>query len=170
MRREADLESSSFYRGASYVLTKKIAGEWFKIAAALEKKGKLGALKTYKGQTTRAERLVFDDWRERKSPPLHHLPPFCCWKVRYSVDGGNRSYGKELLAEFRWGSLQYVCWQSLLSIVTIIMQMMGNYHEGSLSLANGYIYVAMIRKFSQAYALYTLVLFYQGCKKLLTLG
>ena len=45
--------------------------------------------------------------------------------------------------------------------------MMRCYHEGSLSLSNGYVYVAFCRNISQSWALYTLLIFYKQTRQLL---
>ena len=132
----------------------------------------LGGIKTYKGQSSRAERLLQEDFdtraaivekkkfwcggRNGDNALPRHVVPFCCirWRSPNTNPDKNKkpvygSYGSQLLKSFRWGALQYVCIQSLRAAVTVVLQLRGEYHEGSLSLKFGYFYVAFIRNLSQ---------------------
>ena len=46
-----------------------------------------------------------------------------------------------------------------MSIINLVLQLTGNFHEGDLSLKSGYLYVVSVRSLSQTWALYCLVLF-----------
>ena len=85
--------------------------------------------------------------------PLHKMKP---WKQ-----------GDEFLHRCRVGVLQYVAWQSFSALFAFIMERYDNFHEGSFSPSHGYIYVLVIKSFSQAWALYCLVYFEHSCAKLL---
>lgn len=49
-----------------------------------------------------------------------------------------------------------------MSLVNLVLELTGNFHEGDLSFSYGYVYVAIIRNLSQCWALYCLVLFYHA--------
>ena len=85
--------------------------------------------------------------------PLHKMKP---WKQ-----------GDDFLHRCRVGVLQYVAWQSFSALFAFIMEKNHNFHEGSFSPSHGYIYVLVIKSFSQAWALYCLVYFEHSCAKLL---
>jgi hypothetical protein len=161
---------------------------WRELALRVKVLRFMGALRKYKGQSYRAESLVLDHWKDNNYEPLRHLPPLCCFKVqitdkypkdpqiqqRFSKASWDNSQiardtmGRHFLHYFRQGTLQYVSVQCVLSILTIIMQTQGTYHEGSLSPRSGYLYVAFVRNLSQSWALYTLLIFYKQTRKLLS--
>eukprot|EP01052_Picozoa_sp_SAG31_P045812 SAG31_NODE_8520_length_1437_cov_1.156203_2_plen_281_part_01 len=55
-----------------------------------------------------------------------------------------------------------------MSIVNLILQLTGHFHEGDLSLKSGYFYVTIVRSLSQTWALYCLVLFYHATAEMLS--
>ena len=81
--------------------------------------------------------------------PLHKLKP---WKQ-----------GIEFLHRCRVGVLQYVACQVFSSIFSFISERNGSFHEGSLDPGYGYFWVAMLKSFSQGWALWCLVYFEHSC-------
>jgi hypothetical protein len=85
-----------------------------------------------------------------------HLPPLCC--VRPWV--GARFIRLTLI-----GTLQYVPASLLVMTVSLITWFTGQYKEGEVSYDTSWVYCAVITNCSQMWALYCLVLFYQGTKE-----
>jgi len=85
-----------------------------------------------------------------------HLPPLCCvkpWK------------GAKFVRLTLIGTLQYVPCSLFVMALSISTWFAGAYHEGNVALNDSYIYSVVIMNFSQMWALYCLVLFYQGTKE-----
>ncbi len=97
----------------------------------------IGGLRKYKGQTTRAERLVETDWVRRgkedgleRGAPLYHLFPCCCIQTGKIWGGPNIANGAEFLNTCKRGVIQYVSLQSLLALLTYVLQANNMYHAG----------------------------------------
>ena len=86
--------------------------------------------------------------------------PFSCFMKPWAKGG-------VFLQKCRSGVLQYVAYSSSMSIVNLLLDLTDNFHEGDLSLKYGYVYIVLIRSFSQGWALYCLVLFYHTTADLL---
>lgn len=91
-----------------------------------------------------------------KGKVTKHLPPLCC--VRPWV--GARFVRLTLI-----GTLQYVPASLLVMTVSLITWFTGQYKEGEVSYDTSWVYCAVITNCSQMWALYCLVLFYQGTKE-----
>jgi hypothetical protein len=65
------------------------------------------------------------------------------------------------------GVLQYVPVTIVGALLGFFLQMFGAYREGNISLSSGWLYLVIVRNFSQMVALYSLVLFYRGTTDLL---
>lgn len=87
--------------------------------------------------------------------PLHRLP---VWEQ-----------GVVFLHKCRVGVLQYVAVQCFCAIAGFFLQHWYRdfYREGSMSPEHGYFYLAMLKNFSQCWALYCLVYFEHSCMELL---
>ncbi|KAJ6232624.1 organic solute transporter-related [Anaeramoeba flamelloides] len=69
-----------------------------------------------------------------------------------------------LLQMFR-GTLQFVILIPVCSIVALLLNACGLYHEGDLSLRYGYFWIELIYNFSVSLSLYCLVLFYKATNR-----
>lgn len=72
--------------------------------------------------------------------------------------------GRQFLIECKWGTLQYVLVMNVCSVIVWICEICEVYHEGEFRLKSGYAYVSIVKNFSQCWALYCLVLFYQATR------
>jgi len=77
------------------------------------------------------------------------------------------SYNISFLRFCKQGTLQFCLFKPILSIVVIILQAWGKYHDGNWSPDEGYLYTTLIYNFSISVALYALFLFYSATKELL---
>ena len=75
------------------------------------------------------------------------------------------SPGAELLRKCKYGVLQYVVIKNMLALVVFILETLNLYDEGHFDWKKGYGYISIINMFSQAWALYCLVLFYNVTKE-----
>ena len=85
-------------------------------------------------------------------PAQQHLFPFCWFPP---LPGG-----RIFLHKIKHGILQYTIVRPLTTIVALLSQLMGIYHEGSYSLASTYLYLFLVNNISQMIAMYCLVIFY----------
>jgi hypothetical protein len=65
------------------------------------------------------------------------------------------------------GVLQYVPVACFCAVMASTLELLGGYHEAQISLHYGWFYLCLLRNLSQFVALYCLVMFYSGAKKLL---
>ena len=65
------------------------------------------------------------------------------------------------------GVLQYVPVACFCAAMATVLELLGVYHEAKISLKSGWLYLVILRNLSQFVALYSLVMFYHGSKKLL---
>jgi len=85
-----------------------------------------------------------------------HLPPLCCvrpWK------------GAQFVRLTLIGTLQYVPASIFVMALSLSTWFAGVYHEGKVSYNTSWVYCAVVTNCSQMWALYCLVLFYQGTKE-----
>lgn len=75
------------------------------------------------------------------------------------------SPGAELLRKCKYGVLQYVVIKNMLALVVFILETLNLYDEGHFDWKKGYGYISVVSMFSQAWALYCLVLFYNVTKE-----
>ena len=69
--------------------------------------------------------------------------------------------GRRVFAHMKRCSLQYVFVKPTLSLIAILLQLLGLYHPGSLSIKYGYFWIAFILNVSAAIAVYFIFLFYE---------
>jgi len=77
------------------------------------------------------------------------------------------SYNISFLRFCKQGTLQFCFFKPVLSIVVIILQAWGKYHDGNWAPGEGYLYTTLIYNISISVALYALFLFYSATKELL---
>ena len=107
-------------------------------------------------------------------PMIHHKMPVKLlekaglikpWKME-SVD----ARGQPVSPFYRvttLGVLQYVPVACFCAAMATVLELLGVYHEAKISLKSGWLYLVILRNLSQFVALYSLVMFYHGSKKLL---
>jgi len=78
-----------------------------------------------------------------------------------------QSYNIGFLRFCKQGTLQFCFFKPVLSIVVIILQAWGKYHEGRWKVSEGYLYTTLIYNISISVALFALFLFYSATKELL---
>ena len=72
--------------------------------------------------------------------------------------------GKRVFVHIKRCSLQYVFVKPTLTAVAILLQMLGKYHEGSLSIRYGFLWITLMLNISAALAFYFIFLFYELIK------
>jgi hypothetical protein len=87
------------------------------------------------------------------------------WDMQ-SVDGQENPISP-FYANCRLGVLQYVPVAIFGAAMATLLELVGMYHEAKISLTSGWFYLCLLRNISQFVALYSLVMFYHGSKKLL---
>jgi len=60
----------------------------------------------------------------------------------------------------KFGVLQYVLLKFFISIVVMVLELHGLYHEGDFSIKGGYVYICFLTNVSQCWALYCMIFFY----------
>jgi len=87
----------------------------------------------------------------------YHKPPFCClspWIM-----------GEQFLRKCRTGVFQFVVVRFVLVVSGLILKTIGQYHEGQYSTHSLHLYFTLANGLSQAYALYSLFMFYHCTNK-----
>ena len=87
----------------------------------------------------------------------YHKPPFCClspWVM-----------GDQFLRKCRTGVFQFVVVRFVLVVSGLILKTIGLYHEGQYSSHSLHLYFTLANGLSQAYALYSLFMFYHCTSK-----
>ncbi|XP_053214229.1 transmembrane protein 184B-like [Panonychus citri] len=79
-----------------------------------------------------------------------------------------KTYTIGFLRFCKQATLQFCAIKPIMSVVTLILQSVGKYRDGDWSADSGYLYVTLIYNFSVSLALYSLILFYQATKDLLS--
>ncbi len=90
------------------------------------------------------------------------LPPslWACARESQQVDGAYLRRSKQY-------ALQFVFLKPLLSLISWIMHMRGQYGDSAIDFKRGYVYVLFVYNISYSYALYGLLMFYRGAYDLL---
>lgn len=86
-----------------------------------------------------------------------HLFPFCClspWPM-----------GGIFIERCKQGVLQYTILRPITTIVALICELSGRYHEGNFSPAYAWVWIVFINNASQIWALYCLLLFYMATRE-----
>ncbi|XP_053206265.1 transmembrane protein 184B-like [Panonychus citri] len=79
-----------------------------------------------------------------------------------------KTYTIGFLRFCKQATLQFCAIKPTMSVITLILQSVGKYRDGDWSADSGYLYVTLIYNFSVSLALYSLILFYQATKDLLS--
>lgn len=79
-----------------------------------------------------------------------------------------RTYTIEFLRFCKQATLQFCIIKPLMSVLTLMLQATGRYHDGDWSPGSCYFYITMVYNLSVSLALYGLILFYQATKELLS--
>lgn len=85
------------------------------------------------------------------------------WPLNYAFAPWEMGYN--FLHHCKFGVLQYVVIKNLTAIIIIILENRNLYLEGIFSIYYGYLYLCIIDTASQAWALYSLTMFYRGCEE-----
>ncbi|KND02010.1 uncharacterized protein SPPG_02515 [Spizellomyces punctatus DAOM BR117] len=89
----------------------------------------------------------------------HHLWPFnYCFSPMDMSD-------PETFLFVRRGVLQFVILKPILSVLTMILKLAGQYHEGYIGWTSCYMWLSLFYNLSVCWSLYCLVLFYVQCSK-----
>jgi hypothetical protein len=90
------------------------------------------------------------------------LPPslWACAREAQQVDGAYLRRSKQY-------ALQFVFLKPLLSLISWIMHMRGQYGDSAIDFRRGYVYVLFVYNISYSFALYGLLMFYRGAYDLL---
>lgn len=86
--------------------------------------------------------------------------------VSIAAQYGMRS-GREFLRHCKLGVLQYCLVRPLVTLVAILLDLTGNYTDGSLAASSAYLYFTVLLNLSVAYAFHTLFHFYHAFAPLL---
>lgn len=79
-----------------------------------------------------------------------------------------RTYTIEFLRFCKQATLQFCIIKPFMSVLTLMLQATGKYHDGDWSPGSWYFYITMVYNMSVSLALYGLILFYQATKDLLS--
>lgn len=92
-------------------------------------------------------------------PAPHHLFPLCCLPICTG--------GKSFMLSCKHGILQYVVIRPITTMIAFISQIFGFYGEQNYIPTSGYTYpvLLIINNFSQATAMYSLIIFYTGYRQ-----
>ncbi|XP_030206141.1 transmembrane protein 184A isoform X1 [Gadus morhua] len=77
------------------------------------------------------------------------------------------SYSIGFLRFCKQATLQFCVVKPIMSVITIILQAEGRYHDGDFSVNGGYLYISIIYNFSVSLSLYALFLFFFATSDLL---
>eukprot|EP00958_Prasinococcus_capsulatus_P002452 scaffold209_cov396-Prasinococcus_capsulatus_cf.AAC.13 len=77
------------------------------------------------------------------------------------------AYGEELYSRCKFGVVQYIIFKVICSVIGCILEPIGLYGDGMMDATVAYPYIAMVYNISQCWALYCLIVFYIGAKRLL---
>eukprot|EP00164_Ancoracysta_twista_P003437 GFYU01004583.1.p1 GENE.GFYU01004583.1~~GFYU01004583.1.p1 ORF type:complete len:423 (-),score=116.55 GFYU01004583.1:130-1398(-) len=100
---------------------------------------------------------VVEILRSKDAARGHHIFPLG-WMEPWEM-------GEEFFTLCRIGVSQYVLIRPVFTIIALILETVGCYHEGSLSPSYGFLYVAGVNNFSQIWAMYCLLMFYRAVKE-----
>ena len=106
-----------------------------------------------------------------KSPTrgFHLSPVSCCvkpWIMGQPVEnlGGRVKWTSPFFLKCKLGVFQYVLIKLLTALSSLILELVGLYHEGDFSPTDAYPYITFIANLSQCWALYCLAFFYFATK------
>jgi hypothetical protein len=99
---------------------------------------------------------------ETKQPPPRLPFPF---SIFYK---GDLPKGKEFLKFCKFGTLQYCIVRPLTTLIAIILNLMGLYHEATFGIRSSWMYLVIIMNISIAFAFAALATFYTTLKKKLS--
>ncbi|KAH7291716.1 hypothetical protein KP509_29G030100 [Ceratopteris richardii] len=74
-------------------------------------------------------------------------------------------YGKECFRTIKFGIVQYMIMKTLCALLSLVLELCGLYGDGDFHLYNGYPYITVAMNFSQMWALYCLVQFYNTARE-----
>eukprot|EP00850_Spirogloea_muscicola_P000395 SM000001S04797 [mRNA] locus=s1:2298545:2301906:- [translate_table: standard] len=77
------------------------------------------------------------------------------------------SLGSHFYQKVKFGIVQYMIVKLLFALLALLLDAFGLYRDGELNVHKGYVYLALILNFSQAWALYCLYQFYTATKEYL---
>ncbi|KAL7829764.1 hypothetical protein AOLI_G00306490 [Acnodon oligacanthus] len=77
------------------------------------------------------------------------------------------SYSIGFLRFCKQATLQFCVVKPIMSLITILLQAFGKYHDGDFNVTGGYLYITIIYNVSVSLALYALFLFYSATSDLL---
>ena len=80
----------------------------------------------------------------------------------------NISYNIKFIRFCKRGTLQFCVIKPLMSMLIIIINLLGYYHDGNINLTTGYFWISIIYNISIFIALYSLLLFYEATKDFLS--
>jgi hypothetical protein len=108
------------------------------------------------GNPTRMDTILTNMDEDHQT--AHHLFPFKYFCQPWSVD-------RTFLKTCYRGTLQFMILKPTTTVIAVILEANGAYHEGSFSLKYGYIYISFIMNCSITWAAYVLLQFYLVFKK-----
>jgi hypothetical protein len=79
----------------------------------------------------------------------------------------NQSYNITFLRFCKQATLQFCYIKLLMTVLTIVLQAVGLFHDGDFSPETGYLYITIVYNVSITLALYALFLFYFATRHLL---
>eukprot|EP00039_Didymoeca_costata_P030648 m.30717 g.30717 ORF g.30717 m.30717 type:complete len:391 (-) comp8232_c0_seq1:27-1199(-) len=88
----------------------------------------------------------------KERDPTKHIFPMCCLPRWQS--------GEQFFYWIRSGPISYVLFRILLTVIALICELSGSYHEGSIKPQYAFIWIAGINSLTQAWAMYCLILFF----------
>ncbi|PKI43508.1 protein LAZ1 homolog 2 [Punica granatum] len=98
-----------------------------------------------------SRKLLLDRGDEGLEKQHHSFWNFFCWPC---------VLGKDLLTIEKFGLVQYMILKTVCAFLALILELLGVYGDGEFKWNYGYPYIAVVLNFSQMWALYCLVQFY----------
>eukprot|EP00249_Psilotum_nudum_P021553 c28152_g1_i5 orf=572-2083(+) len=75
------------------------------------------------------------------------------------------SLGQEFYQAFKFGIVQYMILKTVCALLSLVLQPFDAYGEGNFKWDKGYPYIAVVMNFSQSWALYCLIQFYNATRE-----
>ncbi|EPS60656.1 hypothetical protein M569_14147, partial [Genlisea aurea] len=110
------------------------------------------------GGEAEVEKLLEDEGRNKMEEPLLEIPPE--EKTFRNFFFRPCRLGRDLFNIIRFGLVQYMILKTLCAFLAFILEMVGVYGNGNFKWYYGYPYITIVMNFSQMWALYCLVQFY----------
>ncbi|KAI5674232.1 hypothetical protein M9H77_14596 [Catharanthus roseus] len=113
------------------------------------------------GGEQKVRELLEDESKQTKKPLLDRpeTPKLQKKKLRYFILRPSE-LGKDLLTIEKFGLVQYMILKTLCAFLAFVLELLGVYGDGQFKWYYGYPYMAVVLNFSQMWALYCLVQFY----------